>query len=193
MIKRYWCCIRVIVAAGMIAFGAISFAPVSVADEKTVLIVKFEEGDQNDFASKLYRKVVTRISQHLENAGFQTLNNNESLPDNADLNTYLSDKNLLERVRQENGDTVDYVASIQILANAVLLSEGTKIEVQIRGRMLNVSNEDVLAKFDLAVPGALNAPPACNRECIIQLLEDNTAFLADSLGQVLAKRLQKIQ
>ncbi len=193
MINLYWRCVRVLVATGMLAFGAVSFAPVSLADEKTVLIVKFEDGEKSDFASNLYRKVVTRISQHLENAGFQTSNDNKGLPENADLNTYNSDNNLLQRVREENGDKVDYVALIQILANTVLLQEGTRIEVQIKGRMLNVRNEDVLARFDLAVPGALNAPPACNRECIIQLLEDNTTFLADSLGQVLAKRLQKTQ
>ncbi len=73
----------------------------------------------------------------------------------------------------------------------VLETQGTRIDMEIAGRMLQVSNGDVLARFDLPLPGALSASPNCDRRCIIKLLEDNTAALADSLGNVLAERLKK--
>ncbi|MBL4907298.1 MAG: hypothetical protein JKX94_07595 [Sneathiella sp.] len=163
------------------------------AAEKTVLIIKFEDAEHSELASKLYRKVVTKISEHMENAGFRTLKDDKRLHQNPEFQSSHTDSNLLAKIREENGTNIDFVAIVQILANTVLLQEGTRIEVEINGRMLNVSNGDVLARFDLSVPNTLNAPPACDRKCIIQLLEDNTAFLADSLGQVLAKRLQNSQ
>lgn len=163
------------------------------ADEKTVLIVNVDETEQGELASKLYQTVVARISEHLERAGFQTLNDDTQLSREAGTSDSLSDTDLLSKLRAETEKSIDFVAIVQIFANTVLLSGGTRIEVEIAGRMLKVDNGDVLARFDLPVPNALNAPPACDRECIIQLLEDNTTFLANSLGQVLAKRLQSGQ
>ncbi|MBL4740985.1 MAG: hypothetical protein JKY12_08310 [Sneathiella sp.] len=157
---------------------------------RTVLIVNADDNQQSELASNLYRKVVSRISEHLEKAGFQTREDETKPVEQADFFVRETDVALLERVRTEQKGQVDYIALVQILANTVLLEEGTRIEVEILGRMLRVSNGDVLARFNLAVPSHLNAPPSCNLKCIVQLLEDNTSQLANSLGQVLAKRLQ---
>lgn len=163
------------------------------AEEKTVLIINVDETKQGELASKLYKTVVARISEHLERAGFQTLNDDTKLSRQAGTSDSLSDADLLSKLRAKTDKSIDFVAIVQIFANTVLLSDGTRIEVEIAGRMLKVGNGYVLARFDLPVPNTLNAPPSCDRECIIQLLEDNTTFLADSLGQVLAKRLQSGQ
>ncbi|MEH6401897.1 MAG: hypothetical protein V7750_00900 [Sneathiella sp.] len=166
--------------------------PVSV-EAKTVLIVNVDDAQQGDLASNLYKKVVSRISEHLEDAGFQTREDEVKPMAQSESFAQESDEALLERVRLDQKRQVDYIALVQILANTVLLESGTRIEVEILGRMLKVSNGDVLARFNLPVPNNLNAPPSCNLKCIVQLLEDNTTLLADSLGQVLAKRLQGSQ
>lgn len=178
---------------GLVVLMALTFMQPVLVEAKTVLIVKIDDSQQNELASNLYRKVVSRISEHLENAGFQTRQDEDRTDAQKESFGQETDVTLLERVRDEHKDQVDYIALVQILANTVLLEEGTRIEVEILGRMLKVSNGDVLARFNLPVPGNLNAPPTCNLKCIVQLLEDNTSFLADSLGQVLAKRLQGSQ
>ena len=100
---------------------------------------------------------------------------------------------MLSRIKARNDTHVVYVALVKVLANTVLEEEGTRIDLEIAGRMLQVSNGAVLARFDLPLPAVLRAPAECERGCIIRLLEDNKAALADSLGTVLAQRLQKSQ
>ena len=193
MINWFRCFCKVVLLAAVVVMTSLLSSASLIAAEKTVLIIKFEDAEHSELASKLYRKVVKIISEHLENAGFQTLKDDKRLHQNPEFQTSHTDSDLLASIRDENGNNIDYVAIVQILANTVLLQDGTRIEVEINGRMLNVSNGDVLARFDLPVPSTLNAPPDCDRKCIVQLLEDNTGFLADSLGQVLAKRLQNSQ
>gem|GEM_PF-6424771 len=168
----------------------LAFLGPNFAEAKTVLIVNVNDTQQGELASNLYKKVVSRISEHLEKAGFQTREDESASTEQQDSFVRENDVALLDRVRADHGGQIDYIALVQILANTVLLEEGTRIEVEILGRMLRVHNGDVLARFNLAVPSNLNAPPSCNLNCIVQLLEDNTSQLADSLGQVLAKRLQ---
>lgn len=186
-------CLRLVAVIALMAIAPLFMSPDTRAEDKTVLIVKIEDSESSELASKLYQNVVLKISQHLEKAGFQTFNGDERLPDAESAPGSLSDADLLMRIRENNDKQIDYVAIVQIFANTVLLSEGTRIEVEITGRMLKTDNGDVLARFDLPVPNSLNASPSCDRQCIVKLLEDNTNFLADSLGQLLAKRLQSGQ
>ncbi|MEP5700769.1 MAG: hypothetical protein ABJN43_19245, partial [Sneathiella sp.] len=154
--------------------------------EKKVLILKADEVEEGEIASKLYTNIINRISEHLEKAGYQALTSQNYVTEG-------SDAALLSRIKAQNDAHFVYVALVKVLANTVLEEEGTRIDLEIAGRMLQVSNGAVLARFDLPLPAALRAPAECDRDCIIRLLEDNTAALADSLGTVLAQRLEKSQ
>ncbi|MCG8492163.1 MAG: hypothetical protein MI743_11155 [Sneathiellales bacterium] len=157
--------------------------PLSVeASERTVLIVKEGEREKNEIASRLYQSLVNRISDHLQKAGYNA--------EEAGSLVSGSDEILLRQIRASHQENVQYVALVRVLANMVLLNAGTRVDLEISGRMLGIENGDTLARFDLPVRGALTAPVSCDRRCIIRLLDQNTSSLADELGKVLAQRLK---
>ncbi len=159
---------------------------------QTVLVVQLDEGDQSAVSVELYKSVVARISKHLQAAGFATTQSSGQAPSGAG-DTH-ADQQLLDTLRAANAkgsaQNVDFVAIVQILADMSLLNSGTEINVEIRGRMLDVASRELLAKFNLSLPQTIVASSDCNRDCVIELLQSNTDRIADSLGIVLGQRLQ---
>ncbi|OUR78573.1 hypothetical protein A9Q83_06760 [Alphaproteobacteria bacterium 46_93_T64] len=181
--------------AGILICLAWGFTAPVYAEQKTVLIISFDNSDQGDITSTLYRDVVDRISKHIQKAGFQTTETAGLGGAGDQPSLEQEDEQLLSGLRKENkirdhAVVIDYVAIVQIVANMVLLESGTQINVEIRGRMLRVENSDVLARFALPVPNYFVAPPSCDRNCVIELLQSNTAMIADGLGHVLGQRLK---
>jgi len=163
----------------------------AVAQQKTVLIVAMDTSEKGGVTEKLYKDVVAIISEHIRQAGFLTT---EPAVGNIGADES-SDRQLLADLQQQNKTKqppaqISFVAFVEILADMVLLEDGAKINVDIRGRMLNVADGAVLARFDLPVPGDLIAPANCDRDCVVELLQANTAFIAKSLGHVLGQRLK---
>lgn len=166
-----------------------------MAEEKTVLVLNLDKSEEGALSSILYRDVVERISTHLQKAGFKTLQPTSSSASSLSEDAANGDRELLDRLRAENqqaGDKpkIEYVALVQILADMVLMETGTRIKVEIRGRMLDIAEDRPIAIFDLPLPGDIIAPSDCTRKCIIGLLQENTRLIADSLGQVLGQRLK---
>jgi len=170
----------VLVAAALVCL-CIQGAVPAFAGERTVLIIK-EEAGTSEIATRLYSSLINRISDHLQKAGFNA--------EEADTVISGSDETLLQQIRSERRENVQYVAVVRVLANMVLLKAGTRVDLEISGRMLGIQNGDMLARFDLPIRGALTAPISCDRRCIIELLDKNTMSLADELGKVLTQRLQ---
>ncbi|GLQ06210.1 hypothetical protein [Sneathiella chinensis] len=163
----------------------------TLAEGHSVLILAGPDTEQGLLAGTLYRTVAERIADHLEKAGFEALQNGPSKEGAPPIDGGADDQALLDQVRQSPYLNADYVTALTIIADMALVEEGTHIQVRIKGRMLRVKTGDVLARFDLPVPNDLLAPPSCNIRCLAGFLEDNTAALADGLGQVLAERLTR--
>lgn len=172
----------VILKAAMLVCFCMQGSLPAVANERTVLIVQESEGPNGEIAARLYRSLVNRISDHLQKAGYNA--------EEAEAVISGSDETLLREIRAKRQENVQYVALVRVLANMVLLKAGTRIDLEISGRMLGIKSGDMLARFDLPIRGALTAPVSCDRRCIIELLDKNTMSLADELGKVLARRLQ---
>ncbi|MFT6558563.1 hypothetical protein [Sneathiella sp.] len=176
--KSIFVALMLAVCCGMVPF----WIPVAMAEDRTVLILTGKGLDESTIASKLYANVVNKISAHMEKAGIQA-------KEGGDYSLTSSDADLLSQIRLKEDGLYQYVAVVRIFANTILLSEGTRVDIEIKGRMIDVESQDVLARFDLPLPGILEASPDCDRSCIIETLENNTNVLAETLGTVLAKRL----
>jgi hypothetical protein len=166
------------------------------APQKSVLIINYDSEERGEIAEGLYREVVSRISNHIRKAGFATRDPLAFQTASRDVIDTKKDSSLLSALRKNNevaaDQKVDFVAVMQILADMVLLEEGTRINVQIKGRLLDVASENVLARFDIALPSDFTASPDCDRKCSLGLLRDNTSAIAEGLGRLLGQRLQEL-
>lgn len=180
----------VTLTASFFILGSGSFLTAQ-AEERAVLIVSEGEG-QSPLGDSLYKDVVSRISEQVEQAGFNTIQATERLS--------VTDKNedasLLARAREgglkgQDGRKVAFVAVLSLFADMSLLNAGTRIRLAIKGRQLEAKDGALLAKFDLKLPENYTAPPECDRRCVIRLLQRNTNSIAEGLGRILADRLNE--
>jgi hypothetical protein len=183
--------VKCLYAVAVMLFCMTMPASAAEAPAQTVLVVQLDEGDQSAVSAELYKSVVARISSHLQAAGFATTQSRGQTT--SGVTDAQADRQLLDTLNASNKkggqQKVDFVALVQILADMSLLTSGTEISVEIRGRMLDVTSRELLAKFNLSLPQTIVAPSDCNRSCVIELLQANTDQIADSLGAVLGQRL----
>lgn len=186
---------RSIQSATLAFLGAlVLLLPINVAKAETpaVLILEASDGSQSPLSQALYLDVVSRIADQVEKAGFTALRSSEIGEAEGNRSEAEENANIVAQAKEgHSGEVIAYAAVIRLFADLVLLNEGTQIRLGIKGRLLDVNTSEILARFDLKLPENFQAPPSCNRRCLIQLLQNNAAGIADSLGQILGRRLNE--
>jgi len=164
------------------------------AEAPAVLILETSDTSKSPLSQALYMDVISRIANQVEKAGFVALRSSGESDMSAARSEAEENSDIIEQAKSAQGEQkIAFAAVIRLFADMVLLTEGTQIKLGIKGRLLDVGSGDILARFDLKLPENYQAPPSCNRRCLIQMLQSNAAGIADSLGQILGQRLNERQ
>jgi len=164
------------------------------AEAPAVLILETSDTSKSPLSQALYMDVISRIANQVEKAGFVALRSSGESDMSAARSEAEENFDIIEQAKSAQGEQkIAFAAVIRLFADMVLLTEGTQIKLGIKGRLLDVGSGDILARFDLKLPENYQAPPSCNRRCLIQMLQSNAAGIADSLGQILGQRLNERQ
>ena len=169
-----------------------AIATPAIAGDNPNLLVMGEDADKDTVPrnSRVFKRVLDSLQGEMSNYGFSVFDETAvTLDDFAQGRTRRTDAEIIDIARSVRRPPIDVAVVFQIYASAKSLSHTTKVKARISGRMLNVKTGQFLDSFEVESPAEWNAPPKCNRECILETVGGYSKTLADDLGSVLAEKL----
>jgi hypothetical protein len=151
----------------------------------SILIAGVQPASNGTIANELYTAVVRQISRRINESGFEAVtseNEAAAIPDNNDVLLLQEAVNMAEK-------QIELVTVLQVLANTTIESDGTRIQIEIVGRIRDVGSGKLVENFSVKSPEDLIAPRDCNIRCVIRTLILNATVLADRVGDSVANRL----
>ena len=179
----------------------------NVATNIPVLVMSEDENpDTVKRSSNIFKRVIAELQSSMQRHGFRMIDE-ESVA--ADLGWTIGDRRtkreLIERMKlmPKSGKASHQVRAwvlFRIFAQAKKLSFATKIRVRIEGEIYDAESNQFLDAFEWPTTAAgqgseieYPAPHDCleNRLCISEVVGDRAREIAGSLGDTLAKKLQR--
>ena len=205
---------RLLSLAAVVSFAAAcatvtppAIAQSNVATNIPVLIMSEDENpDTVKRSSNIFKRVIAELASSMQRHGFRTLDE-ESIA--VDLGWTIGDRRpkreLIERVKlmPKSGDASHQVRAwvlFRIFARAQKLSFASKVRVRIEGEIYDAANNQKVGAFEWPTTATgqgseieYPAPHDCleNRLCITEVVGDRAREIAGSLGDTLAKKLQR--
>ena len=179
----------------------------NVATNIPVLVMSEDENpDTVKRSSNIFKRVIAELQESMQRHGFQMIDE-ESVA--VDLGWTISDRRpkreLIERIKlmPKSGKASHQVRAwvlFRIFAQAKKLSFATKVRTRIEGEIYDAESNRFIGKFEWPDTAAgqgseieYPAPHDCleSRLCISEVVGDRAREIAGSLGDTLAKKLQR--
>ena len=179
----------------------------NVATNIPVLVASEDENpDTVKRSSNIFKRVIAELQESMQRHGFQMIDE-ESVA--ADLGWTIGDRRpkreLIERIKlmPKSGKASHQVRAwvlFRIFAQAKKLSFATKVRTRIEGEIYDAESNRFIGSFEWPDTAAgqgseieYPAPHDCleNRLCISEVVGDRAREIAGSLGDTLAKKLQR--
>ena len=160
--------------------------------QKPNLLIMGEDHDKDTVPrdSRVFKRVFAVIDEELNQRGFSVYDETAVTLDNfAQGRTRRTDAELIDIARSVTRPPIDVVVLFSIYASANDVGYTTKIRVRVEGRLLNVRTGQRLGNFEVEGVPEWNAPPKCNRECILEEVGGKARIIGADLGAVLTEKL----
>lgn len=164
---------------------------VHAADRPNILVMSDDSQAQTvPRDSRVIKSVVSALQGQLFDKQFDVYDESAvSLDHFSQGRIRRSDAELLDIARSINRPPIDIVVVFSLYASTQKQNYTTKVSARIIGHMLNVQSGKFLGEFSVNSGQFWNAPQACSRECLAEVLADKAAVLANDLGAVLSEKL----
>jgi hypothetical protein len=168
--------------------------PATAADAPNVLVVSDDaDKDTVPCSSRVFERALNAITNQVREAKFKVFDETWSTMDAfVQGRCRRTDAEVIDIARSIQTPPIDVAVIFKIYANAEQLAYTTKIAVRLMGRMLDVGSGERLGNFEVKSPNRLSGPHNCPRECILEVVGDETRILAQDLGDVLAVKLRAL-
>lgn len=172
----------------------IGFILPAIAADRPNLLIMGEDTDANTVPrnSRVFRRVLANLSSKLHSKGYDVFDEPGVTFEGGKFEqgrSRRSNDELLGIARSIKTPPIDVVVLFSIYVQAKDKGYTTKIKVNIDGRMLHAQSGQFLGTFSVKSPKQWNAPPRCNRDCLLDTAMEYSSTLANDLGAVLEQKL----
>ncbi len=178
-----------LVTSCILVFGAMT-PSVSEAGGPNIMVFS-DDADRDTVPrnNRVFNRVIHALRSQLDDKGFNVFDETAvTIKDGyAQGRVRRTDAEILDIAQSLKRPPIDVAVVFQIYASADNRGYTTKVRTRIAGRMLTVQSGKFLGEFE--VKKLFNAPAACNRECILEVVGDKSRDLAHDLGDVLSVKL----
>ncbi len=181
-----------LMALGLTVVSCLIYSGPSLAAEQPNLIIMGEDADPDAVPrdSRIFGRVLDALSNELSDEGFDVYDETAvTLDDFVQGRIFRTDDEIIDIARSINRPPIDVAVIFTIFASRNSVGYTTKITSRIEGRLLNVRSGQRLGNFEVDFPATRNAPPDCNRDCLLRHVGNLSHTLAHDLGAVLSEKL----
>ena len=189
-----------IIGAVLIVTACSSLYPprVLAADQPNIMFMG-EDADQDTVPrnSRIFNRVSDALRSQMQEQGFQVYNETATTMDATNPSRVRrTDAELIATARSAAAVPIDVITTFQIYASEQKNAYADIKELRIRvvGRLLQVQNGKDLGNFEVSMgpKGLKPLPVNCNRDCILEAVGDQAKIIANEVGNILAKKLDKL-
>ncbi len=177
----------------LVILCGLAFSTQVFAGDKPNILVLNEDYDDDAVpaSSRIHKRVLRAIDNQLGDMGLATYDETTVGLDQgfAQGRVRRSDAEIIDIARSISRPPIDVAVIYTIYASLKQKPHISKVKVRIEGRMLNVKTGRNLGSFEVKTPKEWTAPAQCNRECVLEIVGDDSRIIANDLGAVLGEKL----
>lgn len=165
--------------------------PAAHAADPVNLFIMGEDADPDAVPrnSRVFNRTFRAMERQLQNGGFRVFDETAATPGFRQGRVRRSPEEMIDIARSVRNPPIDVVVFFTIYASANETGYNTKLRTRVEGRMLNVRNSESLGSIEFDAPGNWTAPADCNRECILEVVGENSRIIGQEVAAVLEEQL----
>jgi hypothetical protein len=169
-------------------------AQTSRSNDRLNLVVVGEDADLDTVprSSRIFNRVIAALSEELNLKGFSVIDETIASMGFTDPGrARRRDTELIDVARSIARPPIDIIVVMNIYASVrkSAVSDITRPEVRIPGRIINVRTGQLLGTYEVRGLELPPLPRACDRECVLEHVGDQSRVLAHDLGLALSEKL----
>lgn len=178
---------------GLVLLLLATLPPAVVAADGPNVLVMGEDADKDTVpcSSRVHQRALDALSDQIAAEGFkvfgETTVTHEAF---AQGRCRRGDAELIDIARSLRKPPIDVALAFSIYASAEQLTYTTRIKSLVLARLIDVRSGKSLGSAERTSPRRINAPVDCPRECVLEVIGDETRILAQDLGAILGTKLR---